>query len=505
MARKHGKDGPVAVPPPDAAPAAPPEELLPPADGYKAKGPGKAYGKGQEPEQQSGTQVWGFEERPVKEGRGHHKEPSAGIFARISELTKEDWERHVIYVYRLAPIIDQSAAGRATYITKYQERIDEDRILHDFGSGGYRVCLNRVNDSGGSSNIFRAEFNMLHLDFPPRVVPGTWVDDPRNAKWVWGKLKHSGQPESATDSTSSDKTDPLRLLEAVDTMIERRLSKNTEPSVLQTATALMNLAKANAPAAPPTDRSVDVLRDELKDLRVQLAEERAENRRLQQSMFEDLKTKATAPAPAPPQSRAEILQEMVAEKEAIEKLAPRRGGDSPAQESEPAWLQIVRPLAEQLAPVAGAFIQNAISQPPQPRQQQPQAHPMPAGQPQPEQRIIPGGTVQLKTAVPEVIAKNFMEAMTWMDEGKSGGDYAEWLDADPSHRHVIRQLRQIGADQVPPVQPVDAILAIAKSIPLAWRMIESVPGKEEQLRQFLTEIIVWTPEQEQPTEATEGN
>ena len=101
--------------------------------------------------------------------------------------------------------------------------------------------------------------------------------------------------------------------------------------------------------------------------------------------------------------------------------------------------------------------------------------------------------------IPKVLADHVMTALIWLQEhmsgtpNRTGTDFADWLDASPTTKQVIPALRRIGSDKVPPVPPVDEIINIAKSVPLIWNQIGPVPKAEEKLREFLTEIITWTP------------
>jgi hypothetical protein len=489
MPKRRQTPGPVPVPPADAPAEVAPEEPLEAAseDGDS------------EPEPPDPQADASYTERPVKEGRGHHKEPSAGIFARMSEITKEDWEHYDIYLYRLAPIIDQSLAGKASFITKYRERIDEARVLSDFGSGGYRVCLNRLNDSGVSSNVFRADFNCLNYQFPPKVVPGTWVDDPRNAKWAWAKPK-----DPAAAPTPND---PLQLLHAVEGMLDRRdarLRESLQPtgpkeSVLDAVKIGLDMARAAAPDKG-SDKSFDLMMAQLNALR-------DENRDMTKRYLDLLTTQATA-ANVPPKSTTEQLEETARLIEAVERIRPRRG--AVVQEEHPildAVTDLLKPIIEQAAPIIATVVQHGMTQtaqqpPPRPAGQ-PRAPGTPAPEPAPAQPALqPGGTIDVKTKhpIPPVVQAHFLKAFEMMQPPHSwtGEQFGDWLNA--GYPDAINALRQIGSDWAPPVAPVDAIIQIAQEIPVIWSMIGPVPGTEAKLRQFLTELVMWTPPEAQPDE-----
>ncbi len=479
MARRPKSPGPVPVPPQDSPPEPPPEEQV-------------------EPEAETDEQIRegdtsAYTERPVKEGRGHHKEPSAGIFARMSEITKEDWEHYDIYLYRLAPIIDQSLAGKASFITKYRERIDEARVLSDFGSGGYRVCLNRLNDSGVSSNVFRADFNILNYSFPPKVVPGTWVDDPRNAKWAWAKPKETqpGTPGNGVGMTAAD------ILTVVRETLDARLPQQTGPkdeSIISAFNAGINAVKA---AAPPVDKGSDKVFDLMMQRLDALTKD---NQAMTERYLDLLKERATPATPA--KSAREELKETLELMKEVQESVPRRGGSAPEQ--HPGWNLLER-IAGPLADATPQIISVLTASKPIPQAGRPaaapSARPAAAAGPNPTDppTLPPGGKVEVGIQLPPVIAGHIMEALMWLQAhmagqpGRSGTDYGDWLMGSPTTADVIPAFRALGADQQPPMTPVEYIIATAKSVPVVWNQIAHAPEGEMKLREFLTELVMWTP------------
>src|ERR1700688_61489 len=110
----------------------------------------------------------------------------ADFWTDLANLTDDDWSRHIAYLYRLAPSIDRRSSGRPSNLRKYVTRFDLDDVMHEHGSGAYRVDLTRVDPTSGKSfRIAQHKFDIMNMDHPPRVPPGDWVDDPANAAWKW--------------------------------------------------------------------------------------------------------------------------------------------------------------------------------------------------------------------------------------------------------------------------------------------------------------------------------
>lgn len=172
-----------------------------------------------------------------RRGRGHFKEAAAGFFARLSEYPKDDWEKLLLYIYRMAPITDRRASGEpVNYIAKLSEPIDEDYVLREpnwGGSGKYRVRLNKLLPDGKNTPIDVVEFVVENKKYPPQVPPGEWVDDPRNKRWAWAKTYYDGKNEAANQPPAPPPTQGPSLGEivtAVKTMSEMTRA-NQPPAV----------------------------------------------------------------------------------------------------------------------------------------------------------------------------------------------------------------------------------------------------------------------------------
>jgi hypothetical protein len=230
-------------------------------------------------------------------------------------------------------------------------------------------------------------------------------------------------------------------------------------------------------------------------------------------------TKNAAQPAQTPKTFAEQLEERAREQEALDRLRPPRRGSVQQEDQHPVLDLIERiaaPIVEQAAPIIGMKIQQGMMAARQ--QQQRPAPPRPAGQPpaaaavagpQPEQQAqtTEGGSVQVQ--LPKIVADNIGTALTWFREwadgtaGRSGTDFGDWLAAGATTQEAIPAFRMLGSDQNPPMTPVDFMIALAKGIPVIWGGIERIPEGEAKFREFLTELVMWTPAQPEEPEAEE--
>jgi len=154
-------------------------------------------------------------EKPAESTEGtdsqQPKLSSIGFFEQLSRFSNVDWEQHIVYVYRLSPITDRLAGGTTKYLMKYGSRFDQDTLKADHGSGRYRLQLNRYGDKGQSKTIRTYEIDIEDINFPPKVPPGEWLDDPRNKRWAWAKAKIQPTP----DAPGADPWTPERITRMV--------------------------------------------------------------------------------------------------------------------------------------------------------------------------------------------------------------------------------------------------------------------------------------------------
>ena len=150
------------------------------------------------------------EPKEERSGRGRppgakNKGPDATFFDRLKDL---DWERHVVYLYRLQPLIDLATAGGSKYVTKYAEPFDEDRVMRDLGSGMYQARLTELQGTTGKSKqIDTYNFEVFNMKYPPQIPVGVWLEDHRNERWKWAKdllTAEQNKPQGERGSNGQD-------------------------------------------------------------------------------------------------------------------------------------------------------------------------------------------------------------------------------------------------------------------------------------------------------------
>lgn len=177
------------------------------------------------------------------------KVSSVGFFEQISRFSNVEWEQHIIYVYRLAPITDRTAGGTTKYVQKYASRFDQETLKADLGSGRYRLQLNRYGDKGQSKTVRTFEIDIEDMNFPPKVPPGEWLDDPRNKRWAWARKKEEQNGAAA----GADSWTPERVMKFVKEL-RPDVPQNDQMSITKAVLDAVKetraeLGKANDPAA----------------------------------------------------------------------------------------------------------------------------------------------------------------------------------------------------------------------------------------------------------------
>ena len=503
----------------------PPEPPLPPTPE-----PEPANSDQEEEEEEEGETT--FQETAAapeidkRRGRGHHKEASAGFFARISAFPRADWEKLLLYIYRLAPITDRRASGEpVNYIAKLSEPIDEDYILKEpnwGGSGKYRVRLNRTNADGKNTPVDVVEFVVENQKYPPRVAPGEWVDDPRNRRWAWAKTYYDGKepPPAVAPAPAPAGPTITELIKGVKELKE--LSKEAAPPPpppapdpaeqfaknVDSVAKIVEMAKPPAPAAP--DNTLE------KFLLTELTAERAANRDLMGKLLD----RANAPAPAPPADPLRDLAMKMLEKR-LEKM-----DEKPDSESEAARVsrmngtqELIVELTKAVSPVLekamGLFTVMAAAKqaPPATRPRPPatvdvaatgtqeQAQPQQQTQeeqPQPEQPAQPTMEQAQQQILNFVLGSATPTLQQYLETG-TGDEFAAWFcDSAFSLPGVPPPFNRIGGVDALKFAKQTGKTAIVEAYKKSqyWQQIAPNSEAEEKFIRFLDAFLAYDPEAE---------
>jgi hypothetical protein len=136
---------------------------------------------------------------------------SQRFFDKLTAYTEAEWERLILYLYRLEPITDRFAGGNSIkFIAKYVHAIDEEVVMKDHGSGKYRLMLNESTAvSKKTKPIASVEFAILNPAYPPKIPLGEWIDDTRNKQWAWAKAAPPAEPVPETGKSEQGHRDGL--------------------------------------------------------------------------------------------------------------------------------------------------------------------------------------------------------------------------------------------------------------------------------------------------------
>jgi hypothetical protein len=410
------------------------------------------------------------------------------FFLRLMGMTSDDWNQHVLYIYRLYPITDRRSSGKPIWIDKFSEAIDQGRIKGMYGSGVYRVELIQVKAGESGKRIATSTFQILDTDYPPKVPAGDWVNDTRNADWEWCRPK-LGPQISGQGSTASD------IADAVTRVIKETRPESNEKEQATMVTAFMEMAKSNqllmsqlmdpgrqlqvmtamlallpkAPERPAVDPLVTMLMDDRKAMREELSELR----------------KMLAEKPSP-KSWIETAMEN-------EEMMRRMFGKGQSGPQLDGWAAVIDKAVDKIGPavatVGTLFAQRAMMpQPPAqqngrpPLQTQPAALPAPVVQPaqppEPQQAPALDAQQQLMNKYGPIIQQAFPFLIDHFKD-RDGYEFRDWFLSPMRFGNVAwdGMRREIG---------IDGFVHLLASMPPE---IQQQLAPPEKFKQFMAEFF----------------
>lgn len=255
----------------------------------------------------------------------------------LAELTDADWQHHMVYVWRTDPIFDNTNGGvDKKYIAKFTSAVDEESLKQTFGSGTYKVQLNKYVGPNKDQYIAHTLWTIgPDMKFPPVLPPGDWLNHPRNRAWTsWRPLIEKRWHEAVareiqTTAPAAPSGEVEALTKLIQKLVERETGKPAQSSdndkltatlvnwaLAQTAEtrkveregdspskivdmmgAMIKAMKELAPAPPPPvekEKGIDPtltlilnnLRDDLKAARDEAKTERENNRKLMEKILD---------------------------------------------------------------------------------------------------------------------------------------------------------------------------------------------------------------------------
>lgn len=455
-----------------------------------------------------------------RERRQEPPEPEGGptFWQQVASVAKADWgPRAHIYLYRVEPRIDRSRSGNPNYITKYAEAISEDRVLADHGSGKYKLMLNfRKPGAEQGDEIDSVYLDILNMQFPPKVPPGEWVDDPANKRWAWAKQHF---PREGAERPAETIRETLQLADAI------RGSQAPPDPVKTTLDTIRGVKELMGESTKPTDDLATVV-SVAKDLAAlqrppdkdgmgtfllqELAAQRAQTDKLLMMLLDNKKSNGSGVG-----SIKEITDGLKELLPAVKDFFPNLGdavGAGGGSSRLSGWQEFAVAMvnapavASIVGPLAGAFSQAIMGRfmgggAPGPATHAPQAHP-PAHQPPPAgQPALPGNSLMpfLEMIAPPMV--NHIRAMALPDNQPEdcGKDFAAWVlegyGPDPRYGEALMALRSMGAQ---------GIVAALQSTPI-WKnkgpngMMVSPEELQGKLMPFFTAFLTYDPNEANET------
>jgi hypothetical protein len=282
----------------------------------------------------------------------------------IRSIPKSDWDENVfMYLFRTQPITDRKRTGNNLNIMKYTQPIDVDHVVKTYGSGGYRILLERYDPATRKTKAERDfYFDILNFDYPPRVPYGEWVDDERNKQWLWAKpaleaehqkllQKNGTLPAPGTPGTDSISQATGMFRAAVDAV--RQLRPDETPEHQETlATTVIRLMEANHKEAIAASNPA-VLFPLMKELLNSLAPK--QDTTLVDILREELRAARSQP---PPKSAIDQLVELEPVVTKLRGLFGGRGGQPQQTDDRPTdWWDVLKSGVERLVDVAPQIVQ----------------------------------------------------------------------------------------------------------------------------------------------------
>lgn len=477
---------------------------------------------------------------PPKRPRGRPPKEDAeqGSFVEaLSNLTDDDWETSLVYVWQADPILDLTKGGRENkYRMRFAQAIDEEVLLRELGSGTYKCQLNRMKSkSNGKMTCVRGPvfIKVFDPDRPPKLPPGDWIDDPRNAFWKpfrkaieaqWAKSHpseggHAHAPDNAVppwavdlirrvdhlNRNSDDHSkginvvelvklataaqDPAKALESVTKMREMFAAPTTDPLLVKLLDRLLvpPPAKSDQPD-PILMKMLDNAREDAKIAREEAAATRKQLADTQTKMFELISTKS-----APPDVLGQIkgLGEAFG---AIAEVTSAVGGGNAAPREW--WQALIENVGPQLASglnnlsnAAALWMNRKPQQPAQPArtttvQHQPAA--VTAAQPQPTQPQPAQPAATTTADVPaEMDSQTMGMVLSLANEVRMALEML--MPGDVFAETLIRKWGEPTYDQII-TTPKEFLLTLVKGVPEAWAMLQA---HEAKLPEFIDQFYAF--------------
>lgn len=417
------------------------------------------------------------------------------------KISKEDWgPRANIYLYRVEPVIDRTRGGDKKYIMCYQEPLNEDKILADHGSGRYKAVLNFKKPAANQGDeIDSYYFDILNLQYPPKIPQGEWTDDPRNRRWAWAKQKEptpAPQPAPQTDFVEA-----LRVGNEIrkSTMEEIKANQPQGSRVSEFKEFLIAAKELSPlPAAPPPPATENAVLNTVVTLFTKQLDAQAEQIK---ELRQELRDSHKAPTTSGLGTVTEMVNGLSTLLPKVKELFPELGAAVTSRGRMGPWMEFFQPvlpgIVDFLKPMGIVMATKLATQSGQPAQGSPhpaQTQTLPQGQTQPANQPAP--IIQFLNVITPAVIRHLNE---WLkdtaNEAFSGRGLASSIDdlygAKWNGLDWLTEARTAGAEN---------IVAAYQQAPKLWEKLSQV---EPQFRQFIQDFLAWTRPVDLETEEPE--
>lgn len=195
------------------------------------------------------------------------KEPEAQItgnkdfWLMVANFSVDDWNSHIAYLYRLAPVIDRKSNGKPANVQAFSTSFSREDIMKEHGSGAYLIYLNKIDPvSGKGFRVAIEKFTIVNPKYPPNVPPGDWVEDKGNEVWKWGVASQPGQPTAIAGAQYPPGFNINTVYDKAFEMAEKLSPKEDSSTNILLGKLIEGMfAKQNTAPAPPDTKQQDRL------------------------------------------------------------------------------------------------------------------------------------------------------------------------------------------------------------------------------------------------------
>lgn len=455
-------------------------------------------------------------ERDKKKGITDNELGPAVFIQMLRDIPEAEWPTHSVYIWRTDPFWDNTNGGRdPKYITVQNSPVTEDQLKVSYGSGTYKLQLNKSN-----AYVAHTHSTITEPDFPPHLPPGDWLNHPRNSKWLpwkvsiekWWTEKTKAMNSNGSSQTSDGAVGELtKLLARVMDKPQESGESQKLTNVLvtwalqQTADTRKSERDADSPdkltalvktikeLAPQQDDSLLKLLlplltkpaedPMLKFVMEQLLEMQKSNRELTMKLIE-VTSKQAAPQPVQdPIEQARKMGELIT---TVVSFA------NPAEPKD-ALTTVLQEGVPKVIDAAERFFSARSMAGFQRQQQQPQAqaqvpptvqYPVVSAPPQTAPTVLnppAHGETEMDLMQRTILASVAKRASSALDLGMTGDQFGE---------QMLMLVGEIQFDAFVNAVPKDQLLPLFKSLPEAWGLLQPfepiLPGFIDKFYEFAT-------------------